>query len=192
MRRRPTLLLTALLTVLLTACSGGAADTASPSPEASTPTPSGTTETGAPATTSAPATTPASAPTSATPSATTTDGALTIAAWDLTFTLPETIPPADVTLQDQTSDGIVNLLSATLEDALADSCGGSSVEHGEFAQVVRRDDASADDEGNVAVGGHVYHVAVFTDLATCYPDDLAQRYLTEDVGVAIRESLAVS
>ena len=190
MRRRPTLLLTALLTVLLTACSGGAADTASPSPEASTPTPSGTSGTSAPATTSAP--TPTPAPTSATPSATTTDGALTIAAWDLTFTLPETIPPADVTLQDQTSDGIVNLLSATLEDALADSCGGSSVEHGEFAQVVRRDDASADDAGNVAVGGHVYHVGVFTDLATCYPDDLAQRYLTEDVGVAIRQSLAVS
>ena len=137
-------------------------------------------------------TTPATAPTSTTPSATTTDGALTIAAWDLTFTLPETIPPEDVTLQDQTSDGIVNLLSATLEDALGDACGGSGVEHGEFAQVVRRDDASAEDEGNVAVGGHVYHVAVFTDLATCYPDDLAQRYLTEDVGVAIRQSLAVS
>ena len=35
-------------------------------------------------------------------------------------------------------------------------------------------------------------MGVFTDLATCYPDDLAQRYLTEDVGVAIRQSLAVS
>ena len=176
--RRSALLLATLLTVLLAACSGGG-DTASPSPSTSAPTTSS-------------ATTPASTPTSTTPAETTADGALTIAAWDLTFALPETIPPGDVTLQDQSSDGIVNLLSTTLEDALGEACGGSSVEHGEFAQVVRRDDASAEDEGNVAVGGHVYHVAVFTDLATCYPDDLVQRYLTEDVGVAIRESLAVS
>lgn len=177
---RAVLVLTALLTVLLTSCAG--TDPTGPVANDTGPAAATTTDT-------------TSAPPSAAPSASRTGGALTISAWDLTFTLPDTIPPSDVTLLDHTTDGggFVDLASATLEDALdPDACGGSSVDQGQFAQVARADDASADAEDTVVVGEHVYAVRVSTHLAACYPDELVQRYLDEDVAVAIRESLTVS
>lgn len=184
---RTGLLPTALLTVLLTACSG-ISDTADPGVDDGGTTTPDRTGTAAP--------TPAS-------TATTTDGVangaaggtLTIPAWNVTFTLPDTIPSGDVTLLDHTGDGdgFVDLRSATLQDALdTDACGGTSVEQGQFAQIARAEGESVEDEDDVAVGEHVYEVRVNTHLATCYPSDLVQRYLSEDVAVAVRESLAVS
>lgn len=185
---RTGLLPTALLTVLLTACSGISDTTTPGADDGGTTTPDRTDR---------------AAPTPAAPTATTTEGvangaaggALTITAWNVTFTLPDTILSGDVTFLDHTGDGdgFVDLRSATLEDALdTEACGGTSVEQGQFAQIARAEGESAEDEDDVAVGEHVYEVRVNTDLATCYPSDLVQRYLSEDVAVAIRESLTAS